>query len=60
MDTMLRVRCSDDLVKRLDDAAEKLSPPGVKLTRSDVVRMALETALPDLVKRAGRERRGRK
>ncbi len=59
MKQTLRTRCSADLVKRLDSAAKRLSPPGVNLSRSDVVRMAIETGLPVLLKGAARGGRGR-
>ncbi len=45
--TTIRVRVTPELVARLDAQAERMGEPGVRITRSDVVRALLLSALEE-------------
>ncbi len=44
------IRLDEDVLARLDAIAEKLSRPGLELTRTDAIRIALETGLKAIEK----------
>lgn len=46
----IAVRLEEDLIKRLDLVAQKLSRPGLELTRTDAVRVCLLTGLQQIEK----------
>ncbi len=44
------VRLETDVIARLDALVEKMSRPGLRLSRTDIIRMALAEGLPILEK----------
>lgn len=53
----LAVRVEHDTIARIDGLADRLSAPGLKLTRADVVRMALAEGVTVLEQRVSAEKR---
>jgi hypothetical protein len=47
--TMLGVRLTDEQIARVDRLAAKLSRPGIRITRTDALRAALEEGLARLL-----------
>lgn len=44
------VRLENDVIARVDALVEKMSRPGLRLSRTDIIRMALAEGLPILEK----------
>jgi hypothetical protein len=44
------IRFTEAMIARLDAVAVKLSRPGLKLTRADAIRIAIESGLPAIEK----------
>lgn len=51
--SQLAIRLEAELIKRLDAVAERLSRPGLTVTRTDAVRVALLTGL-EAIEREGK------
>lgn len=49
-DHSLSVRLKPETIERLDAVAAKMSRPGLEVTRTDVVRMALDVGLRQMEK----------
>lgn len=46
--TQIAIRIDDDVVARVDALVEKLSPPGMSIARSEVLRAALQRGVESL------------